>query len=626
MLNLLVWTVFIYSFPDNYSLLKRLLLLLLILFCALCSRSQISIQNYQLPYYQNFNTLLNAGNTNTLFPAGWAFLESGSGGNNSYSANDGTNFGGNTYSFGSIGSTERALGSISTGTVASRYGAHFINNTGGTITQFTIEYTGEQWNLGSYGTHDSIEFQYSTNATTLNNGTWTDFSALDFIGPISSGIGRPLDGNLTENRIQVSAIIEGLYLPTGSSFSIRWVDAPAIGTDDGLAIDDFSITASDPCAIQLSSFSPATGPVNTVVTLTGDNFSDVVEVLFNGTPATSFEIVNNTLIKSIVPAGAMTGRLSCITSCSAISESDFVVLGANCEVTSGVIISELCDPQIGYETDRFIEIFNPTNLPVDLTGWSVRAIPNNVIDSECSISVMCWNLSGEIAPGQALTCGYTNTNGVIHDFTNPEWYTGSALNGACYLWNGQWRDGAALYDNNNIRVDGVMREQTANDWYSNRSLYRNSEICTPNPNSSYLEWSVTDTVSTAGAFPSTPHSHSSDCIISSLPVISQQPIPQESCEGSFVEFEVLASGGVGPLLYQWYELNNGTWVNLTDQLGYSGSTSPILTVSAITAAMDGFQYYCRITNSDGDCYISSNSASLTVSGNSGPTTITIWHQ
>lgn len=111
-----------------------------------------------------------------------------------------------------------------------------------------------------------------------------------------------------------------------------------------------------------------------------------------------------------------------------------------------------------------------------------------------------------------------------------------------------------------------------------------------------------------------------------MPAILQQPISQVSCEGSFVEFEVSASGGVGPLLYQWYELNNGTWTNLTDQQGYSGVNSPTLTVSAITAAMDGFQYYCRISNGNGDCYISTNAANLTVSDNSGPTTTTIWHQ
>lgn len=600
--------------------------MLLILLCALLSKSQISIQNYQLPYYQNFNTLANTGIYNSSLPAGWSFLESGSNGNIYYSPNNGTNFSSNTYSFGSVGSTERALGSIMNSNVASKYGARFINNTGGTITQFTIEYTGEQWNLGSAGRHDSLDFQYSTDATTINNGTWIDLNALDFIGPVSTGIGRPLDGNLPENRIQVSAVIEGLYLPTGSTISFRWVDAPAVGTDDGLAIDDFSITASDPCAILLYSFSPSSGPVNTYVTLSGDNFSDVVEVLFSGIPAASFELISNTQIKAVVPEGAVTGRISCITGCSAISTSDFIVLEANCEVTSGVIISELCDPQTGFETDRFIEIYNPTYFPVSLDGWSVRAIPNDLIDSECSISVMCWNLSGEIAPGQTLTCGYCNANGVVHDFTDAEWYTGSALNGACYLWNGQWRDGAALYDNNNVRVDGIMREQSPDDWYSNRSLCRNSEICTPNPNSSYLEWNVTDIVTTAGTLPSTPHQHYTTCNLSSLPVITMQPISQESCEGSFVEFEVLASGGVGPLLYQWYELNNGTWVNLTDQQGYSGATTPTLTISAITALMDDFQYYCKITNSDGDCYISSNAANLTVSDNAGPSTNTIWHQ
>lgn len=616
--------MFISSIPDTNLLLKRHYLLLLILLCALISRSQIVIQNYQQPYYQNFNTLATSGVYNTTLPDGWFFFETG--GNAYYSPNNGSNSAGNTYSYGNTGDTERALGSVRSGSIASRYGACIINNTGGTITRFTIEYAGEQWSLGWMGRHDSLDFQYSTNATSLNTGTWVDFNALDFIGPVNSGTTGAINGNQYENRVLISAVVDGLSLATGQALWIRWVDAPAEMTDDGLAVDDFSIIASDPCPVTLESFSPSSGPIGTVVTLSGSNFGEVTAVLFSGVPAESFELISDTVIKVVVPQGAVTGRISCITGCAAISEFDFILLYTNCEISSGIIISELCDPLNGFETDRFIEIFNPTSVPISLDGWSVRAIPNNTVDSECNDYVMCWNLSGEITPGQALTCGYSNAIGVVHNFIDPEWKTESTINGACYLWNGQWRDGAALYDNFNNRTDAILREQSSEDWYSNRSLCRSSEICTPNPNSSYLEWVITDTVYSADLHPSTPQFHNSECSLDSLPIITQHPLSQESCEGSFVEFQLLATGGMEPLIYRWFALINGDWMNLTDQPGFSGADTSILTITTITTSMDGSQYYCKIFNNDGYCYISSNAAHLYISDNVGPATNTIWHQ
>ena len=62
---------------------------------------------------------------------------------------------------------------------------------------------------------------------------------------------------------------------------------------------------------------------------------------------------------------------------------------------SAVILSELCDPQNNYTTDRFIEIFNPGPGDVDLAGWSVVAIANDV-------DVCTWGLSGTLPVGRRV--------------------------------------------------------------------------------------------------------------------------------------------------------------------------------------------------------------------------------
>ncbi len=195
------------------------------------------------PYTQNFDTLAITGTTNTLLPEGWEFLETESNANLTYAAGTGSSNAGNTYSFGSDGSTERALGGLQSGSLIPIIGASFTNSTGSTITSLAITYRGEQWRLGSAGRVDRLDFQYSLDAMSLITGTWTDVDVLDFSTPNTATTGAK-DGNGDENSTDISHTITGLNIPAGATFYIRWTDFNATGSDDGLAIDDFSITAN----------------------------------------------------------------------------------------------------------------------------------------------------------------------------------------------------------------------------------------------------------------------------------------------------------------------------------------------------------------------------------------------
>jgi hypothetical protein len=204
---------------------------------AASAQAQISLTGST--YTQDFNTLASTG-TSSAVPSGWAFTEAGSGGNTTYTAGTGSGTTGDTYSFGGSASTERAFGTLQSGTVIPTIGASFTNNTGDAIGQLNISYTGEQWRLGATGRPDSLQFQYSTDATSLTTGTWTNFSTLDFTGPLTTGTTGAKDGNV--NSTFVSGNITGLSIATGQTFFIRWVDFNATGSDDGLAVDDFNLS------------------------------------------------------------------------------------------------------------------------------------------------------------------------------------------------------------------------------------------------------------------------------------------------------------------------------------------------------------------------------------------------
>ncbi|MFO0567164.1 MAG: hypothetical protein U0263_15955 [Polyangiaceae bacterium] len=213
------------------------------LFVGKSAAAQVSIPAPATPVTENFDSLANSG-TSSAMPAGWAFSEAGTGANTTYTAGTGSATTGDTYSFGASGSNERALGALRSGSVASTWGASFVNDTGSPIVALAIAFVGEEWRLGAAGRVDQVDFQYSLDATSLTTGTWVDVNALDFVTPDQVAPTGAKNGNAAGERTALSGSISGFSIAPGGVFWIRWVDADVTGSDDGLAIDDFSISAT----------------------------------------------------------------------------------------------------------------------------------------------------------------------------------------------------------------------------------------------------------------------------------------------------------------------------------------------------------------------------------------------
>ena len=226
-------------------MIKKQFLVVLITLCAsFMGFGQVSITGLGAgnTYTEDFNTLANTG-TSTSVPTGWSFSELGTNANTDYTAGTGSGTAGDTYSFGSSLNSERCFGGLLSGSLVPTIGASFTNNTGATVTDLIITYTGEQWRLGATGRIDRLDFQYSLDATSLTTGSWTNEDNLDFIAPITTGTVGALDGNLAANRTSKTFTITGLSIANGTTFWFRWNDLNATGADDGLGIDDFSIYA-----------------------------------------------------------------------------------------------------------------------------------------------------------------------------------------------------------------------------------------------------------------------------------------------------------------------------------------------------------------------------------------------
>jgi hypothetical protein len=76
----------------------------------------------------------------------------------------------------------------------------------------------------------------------------------------------------------------------------------------------------------INSFTPTSGPVGTIVTITGTGFNGATIITFGGTKAMTFTVNSGTQIIATVPAGAITGKIGVKTpGGSAVSAAGFTV-------------------------------------------------------------------------------------------------------------------------------------------------------------------------------------------------------------------------------------------------------------------------------------------------------------
>lgn len=591
----------------TYRILLALMSVMVLLWVPV--RGQISITS--ATYFQDFNTLVNTG-FSTLMPEGWAFNETGSNANADYTAGNGSLTTGDTYGFGTTTSTDRAIGGLRSTALIPLFGASFTNNTGSTINEITIEYTGEQWRLGAAGRVDRLDFQYSLNATNLTIGAWIDVDALDFTAPIASGAVGALDGNIEANKSNITATITGLSIPAGASFWIRWNDYTATGSDDGLGIDDFYLSATSTCNVSISGFVPSAGPAGTIVSIAGANFTGVSAVYFDGILSPLFTVNSATSITATVPKSAISGPITIYKSCMAASMGSFNVLENSCTTgATDLFISEYIE---GSSNNKAIEIANFTGNAINLSGYTVAGYFNGNSSPNTFITLPNVELPNNqvwvVVPSNATDALKTYANQI----TGIGWFNGDDAvvlkkgtadidiigNIGCDPGVGWVSGGLQTNDGTLVRKTNVFNGITSNP-----------PPCTfPTLGTEWEQYLIDDYTHLGNhtvTYSATP------------PTITKQPSSATVCVGATTSISIMATGAV---LYQWKWLNGGVWQNVIDMAGtYSGATTPSLSITG-SMGLNGIQYYCEAYSTT-HCLTASNSVQLTV--NPLPTISTIYH-
>lgn len=185
-------------------------------------------------YDQSFNTLPASGSAEfSALPEGWSATETGTNANTQLAANNGSSNAGNTYSYGTNGDSDRALGSLASGSIPSiRLGFRIVNATGGVVDTVRVRFRAEQWRLGG-STTDSLAARWS-----VNGGPETPAPGLTVLKDLGNG-------NSANPQAQATSFFLGADIPAaladGDTLVLTWVDTNAASNDDAWAIDDFSL-------------------------------------------------------------------------------------------------------------------------------------------------------------------------------------------------------------------------------------------------------------------------------------------------------------------------------------------------------------------------------------------------
>ncbi len=231
---------------------------------------------------------------------GWEFMQkSGSGANSVFAIGAGTSTAAGIYSVGTTGNTDRALGMLAAGTGVYAMGIRITNQTGTSLNKITGSFRAEQWRKGGSGNVNTWTGKYAVgNIQQLDHAHLINHPSLNFSSvQFSSGAGS-LNGNSPENQQIIHFSISRIDWKDGEQLLLRWDDTDETGSDDLMAIDNFSFSADYDTAQQNpipidSLYSLASNPTNAdtiqylfkpggdIAGLTINNFALITEGLNN---------------------------------------------------------------------------------------------------------------------------------------------------------------------------------------------------------------------------------------------------------------------------------------------------------------------------------------------------------
>jgi hypothetical protein len=209
-------------------------------------------------FIESFDSLASTAGgawTNDSTLAGWSLFAQPAPGTaiTTYNVGDGVSNAGSFYSFGTTGSSDRALGGVGSGgayfgtplsgAVAGWIAVALTNNTGTTLDGFSVSFSGEQWRNGGNTSGQTMALQYGFGSTFASVASWlTPGGMFDWTSAVNTATAAAVNGNTTGLVAGRGGSVTTPW-SAGSTLWLRWIENNDVGNDHGLAIDNFAFTA-----------------------------------------------------------------------------------------------------------------------------------------------------------------------------------------------------------------------------------------------------------------------------------------------------------------------------------------------------------------------------------------------
>lgn len=276
-------------------------------------------------YVQNFNSLPTTGsftltgkgphslNTSLINAAGlqgWQIMQiAGSQGNTIFSTGTGSSTASSVYSYGLAGNTNRALGSLASGTGTYSFGIVLENQTGLLLNHITIQFLATQFRKGGSTNKNTWRFGYQTgNLIDFDVAELKRDTAFNFISIHTTTGVATLNGQLPANQYLIRAEIKDIRWLPGEKLVLRWEDTDETGSDDAMAIDDFNFSAiqkaNQPSISSLLADSVATNYI-ALKTEVNDQLAETqIQLMFDSSASFSSPISLDSVSHKKIIAGA----------------------------------------------------------------------------------------------------------------------------------------------------------------------------------------------------------------------------------------------------------------------------------------------------------------------------------
>lgn len=224
---------------------------------AAAAQAAISVGSTAFVYGESFDTLTTSTSAtawaNDVTLPGWSLFVSTGGAAATYAADNGGSNAGTFRSYGSTGSSDRALGGAASGgtyfgsppsgAIAGWIAVAFSNDTGSALTGFTLGFDGEQWRNGGNTSAQPMILEYGYGST-FASVTWTaPGGSFDWTSPVVGSSPAGIDGNSAGKVAGVGGTVTTAWA-AGDTLWIRWTERNDIGNDHGLAIDNLTLSVS----------------------------------------------------------------------------------------------------------------------------------------------------------------------------------------------------------------------------------------------------------------------------------------------------------------------------------------------------------------------------------------------